>query len=104
MEVEEYTYLKYYEMLRIVEEKDVLSLQGKPLVIVYSGQFTEDFLGDFFELTFSVLSKIVLQKGDIFYLLCNKYERECIEPFSQIIDQTKEIANKPLSIVSYIMK
>ncbi len=104
MEVEEYTYLKYYEILRIVEEKDIASIQGKPIVIVYSQQFTESFLKDFFTTTFSVLSKIVLQKGETFYLLCNKYEKECIEPFSEIIDVTQETRNDPVAIVDYIMK
>lgn len=104
MEVEEYTYLKYYEMLRIVEENDVANIQGKPVVIIYSGQLTESFLTDFFAVTFSVLSKIVLQKGDLFYLLCDKYEKECIEPFLQITDATKEISNSPLAIVNYILK
>jgi len=104
MEVEEYIYLKYYQMLHIVEKKDVVGLQGRPVVIVYSGQFTESFLKDFFAITFSVLSKIVLQKRDGYYLLCNKYERECIEPFSEITDVTKEISNNPHAIVDYIMK
>jgi hypothetical protein len=104
MEVEEYLYLKYYDMLRVVEEKDIVGIQGRPVVIVYSGQFTETFLQDFFEIAFSVLSKIVLQKGDSFYLLCNKYEKECIEPFSQITDVTIEISNSRVAVVDYIIK
>lgn len=104
MEVEEYTYLKYFEMLSIVEEKSVTRIQGRPVVLVYSGQFTSPFLKDFFELTFPVLSKIVLQKEDKHYLLCDKYEKECIEPFPELISVTGEINNDASVLVNFIMK
>jgi hypothetical protein len=104
MEVEEYTYLKYFEMLKIVERESPAHVQGRPVIIVYSGQFTSQFLQQFFDVTFPILSKIVLEKESKHYLLCDKYEKECIEPFNQMVNVTSQINNNVSAIVDFIMK
>lgn len=99
MEVEEYKFLKYYEMLTIIENKSYLAIQGWPIVIIYSKQCTASFLEQFLDAVYPVISKIVVQKGDVFYKVCDKYKKECIEPFKYFEDLT---TNKGINISSVI--
>lgn len=103
MEAEVYTYLKYFEMLRMVEGESFAHIQGRPVVIVYSSHFTEEFLQSFFKRTFSVLSKIVLEKSGKHYLVCDKYEKECIEPFDGLLTVVNETDNNVEKIIAYIL-
>lgn len=104
MEVEEYIYLKYYEMRSILEDKAITRIQGRPVVIIYSSQFTEEFLKQFFAYSFSFLSKIVLEKSGKYYLLCDKYEKECIEPFKGLVSVTDDIKNDVNTLIAYSLK
>lgn len=103
MEVEEYVHLKYFDLLRIVEEKTITSIQGHPVLLEYSQNFTEDLLQQFFTLTFPYLSKIVMHKGSDYVILCNKYATEHIEPFEQVTDASAALANDSAAIIAYIL-
>jgi len=104
MEVEEYTRIHYFEMLRISEDKNIAHIQGRPILIEYSKNFSEELLQQFFSLTFSYLSKIVLLKDGSYSILCNKYAVERIEPFDTYTDVTAELANNSKATILYILK
>jgi hypothetical protein len=93
MEVEEYVYLKYYEMRSLLEDKELHRIQGSPLVLVYSSQFTTEFLVDFLSYIFPYVSKIVLEKNNTHVIVCDKYKKECSEPFESVSDVSDDFKN-----------
>ena len=104
MEVLEYKKLNYYTILRIVEEETILEIQGLPVILDYSKNFSSDLLEKFFTLSFKSLSKIVLLKNSEFFILVNKYNLECIEPFTSFTDVSNELENSTKKIINFILE
>ena len=104
MEVLEYKKLSYFNILRIVEEKNILEIQGRPVILDYSKNFSKDLLEKFFAISFKSLSKIVLLKDSKYSTICDKYKNEHGEPFDISLDISDELKNNTEKIINFILE
>ena len=102
MYVEEYKKINQYTLKDILESKNIFNIQGQPILIVYSSNVSKQELLDFFDLSYKYISKIVLEKKSKYYIICDKYKKEVIEPFSQYEDVSENMNIE--SIVNFIIK
>ena len=100
MEVAEYTTINQYTMQDILDSKNISTVQGKSIIIVYPGTNPEK-LKDFFDLTLKYISKIVFKKGQDYYIISDKYKTKVIEPFISFVDVSDDLDSG--SVVDFII-
>lgn len=104
LEVEEYKNLNYADLLAIADSGNPSVVCGYPIMIIYSKEFKPAVLKKFFELSFGYVSKITLLKNGQYFILCNKYNKQCIEPFMKFDDISEKLGNEPEKIINFILE
>ena len=102
MYVEEYKKINQYTLKDILESKNIFDIQGQPILIVYSSNISKQELIDFFNLSFKYISKIALEKNSKYYIVCDKYKKEVIEPFHQYENVSENMNTE--DIINFIIK